>query len=141
MSEPTYEDWSEEKYKKMDQMNNDVLNFANNIVQRASREIKCELRFKCALDISETFESRIAEIESEFGLVNVFPDFVNFTAFAYVVNRGIIHNMHQEGFTREFIETNGKIYSEKLNFTDANVKTLSYYLTHKIQNASQTSRS
>jgi hypothetical protein len=69
----------------------------------------------------------------------IFPNFGKKTSCAYILNRGMVNRMLKEGFSEEFIQRNGGIYSDEFEFTQKNVKMLGYYLTHKINHDNQKS--
>lgn len=94
--------------------------------------VRIDVNLDLCLNSSEQYASNQAAIISDLGVVAVFPDFVNRTASACIVNRGVIHNMKSEGFDDDFIQDNGKIYSNPIPFTQQSIDMLGYYLTHKI---------
>jgi hypothetical protein len=94
--------------------------------------VEVDVDLVLCLDSKEEYASNQASIVSNLGIVVVFPDFTNKTAKACIVNKGMINNMKSEGFDEEFIQNNGKIYSNLFDFTKDNIHTLGYYLTHKL---------
>ena len=112
-----------------------VLEFAHDIIHSAqlqNKDIKVSIDFDTAVNSDQTLIAAKARINSELGTIMVFPNFGKNSSSAYILNRGIINRMRKEGFSEEFIQRNGGIYSDQFNFTQKSVKQLGYYLTHKI---------
>jgi hypothetical protein len=130
------------KYKTDVQVNECVLEFAHDIIHSAqlqNKEIKVSIDFDTAINSDQTFIAAKAKINSDLGTIMVFPNFGKKSSSAYILNRGMINRMRKEGFSEEFIQRNGGIYSDQFNFTQKNVKMLGYYLTHKINHDNQKS--
>lgn len=112
-----------------------VLEFAHDIVDSAKRQKEdCEVAidFYIAVNSSETLSASKAKITSHLGTIMVCPRFKQKTSCAYIINKGVINRMMKEGFSEEFIQNNGSIYSDMFEFTQKSIKQLGYYLTHKI---------
>jgi len=71
-------------------------------------------------------------IISEIGVVVVFPDFKKKTATAAPYNVGLARAMEMEGYTEEYIESEGRVFGELLPIAQTNAEVLAYFLTHKI---------
>ena len=82
--------------------------------------------------LDKTQAARQNTVTSEIGMIIVFPDFYHNSAQATIVNIGEIKRLEAEGFDDEFIEKKGVIYQDLVTYTEENVRTLAYYLTHKI---------
>ena len=82
-------------------------------------------------------ESRSAMVTTPIGVVMVFPDFRKKGARACILKLGEMRRLEMEGFTEEFINDNGEIYGDLLPFTVSNAEVFAYYLTHKIDAATQ----
>ena len=114
-----------------------VLEFVEDIIQSVklhNDNMELAVDYDIALNSTSTLSAAKARIESKLGAIMVFPNFKNRSSSAYIMNRGIISRMLREGFTEEFVRTNGEIYSDQFEFTKKNAKLLGYYLTHKINN-------
>ena len=125
------------KYKTDIQVNECVLEFAHDIIHAAelqNKDIKVSIDFDTAINSGQTLMAAKAKINSDLGTIMVFPNFGKKSSSAYILNRGVINRMLKEGFSEEFIQRNGGIYSDEFEFTQKNVKLLGYYLTHKINN-------
>jgi hypothetical protein len=125
------------KYKTDTQVNECVLEFAHDIIHSAelqNKDIKVSIDFDTAINSGQTHMASKARIDSDLGTIMVFPNFGKKRSSAYILNRGVINRMLKEGFSEEFIQRNGGIYSDEYEFTQMNVKKLWYYLTHKISN-------
>lgn len=84
---------------------------------------------------SGTQKARRMSLRTDLGLVIIMPNFAekkNPTASAMVINLGIARAMHLEGFDAEFIEREGRIYSNPIPYKPSTVEVLGYYLTHKV---------
>jgi len=130
------------KYKTDVQVNECVREFAHDIIYSAqlqNKEIKVSIDFDTAINSDQTFIAAKARINSDLGTIMVFPNFGKKSSSAYILNRGMINRMRKEGFSEEFIQRNGGIYSDQFNFTQKNVKMLGYYLTHKINHDNEKS--
>ena len=130
------------KYKTDVQVNECVREFAHDIIHSAqlqNKEIKVSIDFDTAINSDQTFIAAKARINSDLGTIMVFPNFGKKSSSAYILNRGMINRMRKEGFSEEFIQRNGGIYSDQFNFTQKNVKMLGYYLTHKINHDNEKS--
>lgn len=130
-------DYSE--YKTDVHTNECVLEFTHDIVHAAelqNKDCKVSVDFDTAMNSDETLIAAKAKIDSQLGTIMVLPNFGKKTSCAYIINRGVINRMLQEGFTEEFVQRNGNIYSDQFEFTQKNVKLLGYYLTHKINDES-----
>ena len=122
--------------------NERVLEFAHDIIHSAqlqNKDIKVSIDFDTAINSDQTLAAAKAKIDSDFGTIMVFPNFGKKTSCAYILNRGMVNRMLKEGFSEEFIQRNGGIYSDEFEFTQKNVKMLGYYLTHKINHDNQKS--
>ena len=129
-NEPDYS-----KYKTDVQVNECVMEFAHDIIHSAqlqNKDIKVSIDFDTAISSDQTRVAAKARIDSDLGTIMVFPNFGKNSSSAYIVNRGIINRMRKEGFSEEFIQRNGGIYSDQFNFTQKSVRQLAHYLTHKI---------
>ena len=129
-NEPDYS-----QYKTDLHTNTCVLEFAHDIIHSAqlqNKDIEISIDFDTAISSDRTRVAAKARINSELGTIMVFPNFGKNSSSAYILNRGIINRMRKEGFSEEFIQRNGGIYSDQFNFTQKSVKQLGYYLTHKI---------
>lgn len=125
------------EYKTDMHTNACVLEYAHDIVHAANlqnKDINVAIDFGLAVNSAETLSAAKAKIESMLGTIIVVPNFKKQSSTAYILNRGIINRMLKEGFTEEFVQRNGNIYSDEFEFTQKNVKLLGYYLTHKINN-------
>jgi hypothetical protein len=112
-----------------------VLDMVSAIVHEAKilkPSVEVDVNLDMCLDSSEQYTANQACLISDLGTIAVFPCFRNKMAYAYIVNKGIIHNMQSEGFDDEFIQTHGKIYSDPIAFSKDTVHLLGYYLTQKI---------
>jgi hypothetical protein len=130
------------KYKTDVQVNECVREFAHDIIHSAqlqNKEIKVSIDFDTAINSDQTLIAAKARINSDLGTIMVFPNFGKKSSSAYILNRGMINRMRKEGFSEEFIQRNGGIYSDQFNFTQKNVKMLGYYLTHKINHDNEKS--
>ena len=131
-NEPDYS-----QYKTDLHTNTCVLEFAHDIIHSAqlqNKDIEISIDFDTAISSDRTRVAAKARINSLLGTIMVFPNFGKNSSSAYILNRGIINRMRKEGFSEEFIQRNGGIYSDQFNFTQKSVKQLGYYLTHKINN-------
>lgn len=77
----------------------------------------------------EQHSARGFSIRTHFGAVVVLPDFSDGSAKAFILNRGKIRGMLLEGFTYDFIEENGKIYSDEFKSTVDDINALGWFLT------------
>ena len=114
-----------------------VLEYAHDIIHAANlqnKDIEVSIDFDLAVNSTSTLSAAKAKIESALGAIMVFPNFKKQSSTAYILNRGVINRMLKEGFTEEFVQRNGNIYSDEFEFTQKNVKLLGYYLTHKLNN-------
>ena len=112
-----------------------VYEFVGDIITAVKEfDYNCDVdaQFDACLNTDETLRASQGAIKSPLGTIAVFPDFKNRSAKAYIINKGIIHNMQQEGFDDDFIQDEGRFYSVPFSYTKKNVNTLAYYLTHKI---------
>ena len=112
-----------------------VMEMVSAIVRKVNSlnpSIEVDVDHGTCLNSTEEYSSSQASISSKFGIIVILPNFRNKTAYGCVLNKGIIHNMQSEGFDDEFIQSEGKIYSDPIVFNDSNVHLLGYYLTHKI---------
>jgi hypothetical protein len=125
------------EYKTDFHTNESVLEFAHDIIHSAqlqNKDIKVSIDFDTAINLSQTLIAVKAKIDSDFGTIMIFPNFGKKSSAAYILNRGVINRMFKEGFSEEFIQRNGSIYSDEFEFNQKNIKMLGYYLTHKINN-------
>ena len=121
-----------------------VLEYAQDIIHAANlqnKDIDVAIDFDIAVNSTSTLSAAKAKIESALGAIMVFPNFKTQSSTAYILNRGVINRMLKEGFTEEFVQRNGNIYSDEFEFTQKNVKLLGYYLTHKLNNDTQSKTS
>jgi hypothetical protein len=119
-----------------------VMEFTHDIIHSAelqNKDIKLSVNFDTAINSDQTLVAAKARLDSDLGTIMIFPNFGKKTSVAYIINRGIINRMLKEGFTEEFVQRNGSIYSDEFEFTQKNVKLLGYYLTHKINHDNQKS--
>ena len=134
-SQPTLDLIMLNDYPVDDETDMAVYEFVGDIITAAKElDYKCDIdaQFDLCLNTDETLQASQGAIESLLGTVAVFPDFKNKTAVAYIIHRGVIRNMQQEGFDDNFIQNQGKFYSAPFIFTKNSVNTLGYYLTHKL---------
>lgn len=117
------------------QTNACVLEYAHDIIHATKlqdKDMEVSIDFDLAVNSTSTLSAAKARIESSLGAIMIFPNFRNRSATAYILNRGVISRMLREGFSEEFVQRNGNIYSDEFKFTQKNVNLLGYYLTHKI---------
>jgi len=79
----------------------------------------------------ETRHARRIYVKTNLGCAVICPAFKKSQAIAIVLNLGLARAMSLEGFTDEYIDAHGKIFSDPLIHTPTNVEILSYYLTHR----------
>lgn len=72
-----------------------------------------------------------ALIQSKFGAIIIFPDFVNQSTKASIINRGLIRAMEAEGFGDEEIN-NAVIYGNLLDNVEDNLHILGLFLTRDL---------
>jgi glucosamine 6-phosphate synthetase-like amidotransferase/phosphosugar isomerase protein len=116
-------------------VNNAVEKYVDSIVSELkdiNYGLEVDVDYEPCLSTDNNQKSISAKISTEFGIIVVLPNFNKLSAIATVLKLGEINRLHSEGFSDEFIETEGKIYGEFLNYSKKNVAILSYYLSHKI---------
>ena len=95
-------------------------------------EIDIDVDYTEAVDKAGKKAANSANIVSELGVVIVFPDFKKKTATAAPYNVGLARAMEMEGYTEEYIESEGRVFGALLPITQTNAEVLAYFLTHKI---------
>ena len=91
-----------------------------------------EVEFNEACNGDETLKASFGIITTKFGVVNVFPNFIEKTAYAAVVNLGLMRAMEKEGFEEDYILREGKIYGTLMKYSKENVKLFGIYLSQKM---------
>ena len=91
-------------------------------------DIDYDVEYDETTNIANTQKSAIVNIHTEYGFVTIFPDFVNDSAKASLLNRGMIGAMELEGFDEDEIN-NTPIYGTLMPFSIENAKIFAIVLT------------
>jgi hypothetical protein len=94
-------------------------------------DVDFELDYDEASDEDETHKASIADIQTEYGFVTIFPDFNKNTARAAILNRGMIQAMELEGFDDDTIN-NSPVYGTLMPFTVENAELFAIMLTNDL---------
>lgn len=111
----------------------EVRRYCHEIVDLANAmnvEADIELNFELAVS-KDDIHAAEGVITSEYGVVMVFPDFVNQSAKACVLQIGMIQYLRKEGFSEDEIWTNHPIFGAMLDKSPKSVAMFAHYLTHK----------
>lgn len=109
-----------------------VKDYAESIVgyiKQIHPEVEVVMEYNDAANEQETHKAKMADIQTEYGFVTIFPDFNKKTARAALLNRGLISAMELEGFNDEQIN-NSPVYSSLLPFSIENAEVLALILTN-----------
>lgn len=90
--------------------------------------IEYEVEYDETTNATNTQKSSIANIHTEYGFITIFPDFVNDSAKASLLNRGMIRSMELEDFDDDEIN-NAPIYGTLIPFSIENAKIFAIVLT------------
>lgn len=103
-----------------------VRNYAERIahyVKEFNPDVIVDLDFDDSTNTELTERATTASIQTEFGLVSVFPNFRSGGSSAAILNRGLVNAMVAEGFTEEEIN-DAVIYSSLLEYNESNAELL-----------------
>ena len=112
-----------------------VKNFATDIIVSAKEynpDIDIDISFYECMNDSQTQVAHQAIITSDIGIITIFPDFAKKSAQATIIRVGELKRLIAEGFDDEFIDAEGKVYGDLLDYNEKHVKMFGYYLTHKL---------
>jgi len=113
-------------------VNNAVVNYCDTIVQyikAINPDVEYDLEYDQISNEEETQQSSIADIQTEYGFVTIFPDFKENTANAALLNRGMIRAMELEGFDDDTINE-APVYGSLMPFSPENAELMALVLTN-----------
>ncbi len=113
-------------------VNNAVVKYCDTIVQyikAINPDIDYDLDYDQISNEEETQQSSIADIQTEYGFVTIFPDFKENTANAALLNRGMIRAMELEGFDDDTIN-DAPVYGSLMPFNPENAELMALVLTN-----------
>jgi len=91
-------------------------------------KVNYDLDYELMTDEAETQKSVIADIQTEYGFVTIFPDFNKIGAKAALLNRGKILAMELEGFDDDTINST-EVHGTLMPYTLENAETFAFILT------------
>lgn len=94
-------------------------------------EMDYEVHYDETTNGDETYKSTIADIQTEYGYITIFPDFKSKNSSASLLNRGMIQAMELEGFEDDVIN-NSAVYGTLMPNTIENAKMFAIILTHDL---------
>lgn len=112
-----------------------VKNYADVILEYAKKlnpTIEVEMVDDLTTDQDNTCSASIIDIQSEYAMITIFPDFNKQSALASMLNKGLIISMDLEGFDDETI-SNSPIYSGLLPFSVDNAEIFAILLTEDLE--------
>lgn len=112
-----------------------VKNYADVILEYAKKlnpTIEVEMVDDLTTDQENTCSASIIDIQSEYAMITIFPDFNKQSALASMLNKGLIISMDLEGFDDETI-SNSPIYSGLLPFSVDNAEIFAILLTEDLE--------
>lgn len=114
-----------------------VESYAERIVELVNSknfEAECFVEYQHGVTKADKSEhARSALIKSEFGMVQIYPDFKTNSAGAFIYLVGKIKNLISEGFDIDYIIKNEVTMSNIIPHSDEGVKLLGHYLSHKMK--------
>lgn len=122
-------------------VDNAVESFAERIVKLANSKnsnVECFVEYQHGVTkIDKSEHARSALIKSEFGMVQIHPDFKTNSAGAFIYLIGKIKNLMAEGFEVEDIIKNEVTMSSVIPYDDNGVQILGHYLSYNMKLAEQ----
>jgi len=122
--EPSYAPINEKVDAAVKQYTNAIIEHITTI----NLDIDYDLDYDETTNSANTQKSSIANIHTERGFVTIFPDFMQESAKASLLNRGMIRSMELEGFDEDQIN-DAPIYGTLMPFSIENAKIFAIILT------------
>lgn len=100
-------------------------------IKQMDPEVDFEVDYEYILDDKEKQKATIADIQSPYGFVTIFPDFNENNAKAALFNRGLIMAMELEGFDDDTINS-APSHGTLMPFSLENAETFALVLTQDV---------
>ena len=117
-----------------EKVDNAVVKYCDTIVQymlALDPDIEYDIDKDFAADDENKQKASIIDIQSEYGLITIFPDFKKTSAVAALVNRGLILAMEIEGFDDDTINE-ASVYGTLMPFKQEHAETFALILTQDL---------
>lgn len=100
-------------------------------IKQMDPDVEFEVEQEYILDDEEKQKATLADIQSPYGFVTIFPDFAKNTAKAALFNRGLVMAMELEGFDEDTINS-APAHGTLMPFSIENAETFALVLTQDV---------
>lgn len=100
-------------------------------IEARDPDIEVDVEFDDANSVNDQERAAICNINTQHGIVIVFPDFIAQTAKASILNRGLVQGMQLEGFDDAEIDGT-KTLSKLIDNTEENATLLGAFLSRDL---------
>lgn len=114
--------------EKVDAAVREYCDTISSFIKAMDPDVAFEIDYEYILDEEEKQKATLADIQSPYGFVTIFPDFNKNSAKAALFNRGLVMAMELEGFDDDTIDS-APAHSDLLPFTIENAETFAVVLT------------